>query len=461
MSSNVKHQYAFDSEKEQFVDIEELEKKDSGRKFICLDCGIVLTPIMGEVRQRHFRHKVDIDLVCSGESQLHLSTKIAFYKLYKSTVKEELEFRIEYNVEKVCNRYKDDNLVHCPVGISVVKLDLTKDYPLIKMEKGVDRFIPDLLLTSKNDKEKIFIEIAYTHKVTTKKKESGYKIIEINIDREINIELFSNSVLSESHSIEFHNFQKVFEGNFCGGDCFDTQTNYSDNEVDYADTELQEDDLYTSVYPDYTDIQEGNSQSPVVGTFEKEEYEPLPLISCLPSYNFFIIYKDHTSKLISLTINEFTQQQPDISYSESIVFPHDFPSGMIQARNKLYKERLVESFKKGRKISSCFLCKHHRENYSDDPEKQIYCDLLHNYYDSNNAINCLSYSTEFLRIELARFNSIENDFKVNDLVRYIGGMIKYKGKVGRIIKVSNNCYKCNFNGRLTEWLTREEIQLIK
>jgi competence CoiA-like predicted nuclease len=110
MSSNVKHQYAFDSEREQFVDIEELEKKDSRRKFICLDCGIVLTPIMGEVRQRHFRHKVDIDSVCSGESQLHLSTKIAFHKLYSDAVEKELEFRIEYDVRKVCNRYEDDNL---------------------------------------------------------------------------------------------------------------------------------------------------------------------------------------------------------------------------------------------------------------------------------------------------------------------------------------------------------------
>jgi hypothetical protein len=336
-------------------------------------------------------------------------------------------------------------IVPCPVGISVIKLDLTKDYPLIKMEKGVDRFIPDLLLTSKDDKDKLFVEIAYTHKVTTEKKESGYKIIEINIDREINIELFSNRVLSESHSIEFHNFQKVFEGNFCGGDCFEIQTNYSDNEVDYADTELQADNL----------------QNCVVETFENEEYEPLPIISCLPLYDFLVIYKNRTSKLVSLTTSELIQQEQDISYSESIVFSHDFPNDMIQARNKIYKEIIIESFKRGRKISSCFLCKHHRENYSNDPEKQIHCDLLHNYYDSNNAISCLSYSTELLQIELARVNSIKNDFKINDLVRYIGGMIKYKDKIGRIIKASNNRYKCNFNGRLTEWLTREEIQLIK
>ena len=79
------------------------------------------------------------------------------------------------------------------------------------MEKRVDEFIPDLLLTSENGKHKLFIEIAFTHKSTVDKKASGYKIIEFNIDRDVNIELFSNRVISENNRIEFYNFKRVFK----------------------------------------------------------------------------------------------------------------------------------------------------------------------------------------------------------------------------------------------------------
>ena len=101
MSGSIKHQYALDSAIGQFVDIEELEEKDRVRGFHCLDCKNVVIPVMGKIQQRHFRHKVDINSSCSGESQVHLSTKIAFFELYNNAVKDKLEFIIEYNVEKV------------------------------------------------------------------------------------------------------------------------------------------------------------------------------------------------------------------------------------------------------------------------------------------------------------------------------------------------------------------------
>ena len=129
---------------------------------------------------------------------------------------------IEYSADNFCTRYEADNLTHCPLGSSIVKFDLIKYYPKIKMEKRVDNFVPDLLLTSENGKHKLFIEIAFTHKSTVEKKASGYKIIEFNIDRRTNIELFSRRVISENHLVKFYNFQKVFNKNFCGGDCFES-----------------------------------------------------------------------------------------------------------------------------------------------------------------------------------------------------------------------------------------------
>lgn len=440
MSGTIKYRYALDSKTEQLTDIEELEKKHPRRDFTCLGCGNIVIPIMGEKHQKHFRHKVDKESSCSGETYWHRLTKRVFHKLYEEAKSKGLEFMIEYSADKFCTRYETDNLTSCPLGLSLVKFDLIKYYPEIDIEKRVDNFVPDLLLTSKNGKHKLFIEIAFTHKSTIEKKESGYRIIEINIDHEVNIELFSNRVISENNKIEFHNFKKVFKENFCGGNCFELPPTYPNNEIDYTKIEPKEEDL----------------QNPVIKIFN-----PSVFVSCPSLDDFFIIYKDYTSKLINLTKNELMQQEQNISHAEYIIFNHNFPRGLRQARDKVHKEKVIESFRKGHKISSCFLCKYHKENYSSNIETQIHCDLLHNFYNSNNAVNCLSYNVELLEIELAKTNSIKNDFKKNDLVRYIGGMIKYKDKVGKIVNASNNRYRCDFGGKSTEWLTREEIQLVK
>jgi Bifunctional DNA primase/polymerase, N-terminal len=50
-------------------------------------------------------------------------------------------------------------------------------------------------------------------------------------------------------------------------------------------------------------------------------------------------------------------------------------------------------------------------------------------------------------------------FQVGDRVRYIGGMVKHKNKGGTIIAVSNDRYRCYWDGEkaVTEYLGREEI----
>jgi predicted P-loop ATPase len=51
-------------------------------------------------------------------------------------------------------------------------------------------------------------------------------------------------------------------------------------------------------------------------------------------------------------------------------------------------------------------------------------------------------------------------FKVGDRVRYVGGMVKYKGKLGNVTKVCGGRYICDFDGKLTEQLSREELEAI-
>jgi hypothetical protein len=159
MSGTIKYQYALDSKTDQLTDVEELERKHPRRDFTCLGCGNVVIPIMGEKQRKHFRHKVDKKSSCSGETYWHRLTKRAFYKLYKETCSKGLGFMIEYSADNFCTGHKTDNLTPCPLDTSLVKFDLTKYYPNIKMEKRVDNFIPDLLLTSEDDRHRLFVEI--------------------------------------------------------------------------------------------------------------------------------------------------------------------------------------------------------------------------------------------------------------------------------------------------------------
>ena len=444
MSGSIKHQYALDSAIGQFVDIEELEEKDRVRGFHCLDCKNVVIPVMGKIQQRHFRHKVDINSSCSGESQVHLSTKIAFFELYNNAVKDKLEFIIEYNVEKVCNRYEVDNLTDCSIGISVARSDLTKDYTKIEMEKRVDRFIPDLLLISEDGEEKIFIEIAFTHKSTEEKKGSKYKIIEIKIDDEVNTELFQERVISEGDRINFYNFQKVFKQRFCNDDCFKLQADWQEN-LEYDENEIE--------------VIQNVLRNPVLEMLNHARFDRYSIISHLASYDFFVVYKNHESKIVKIIVDELIQQEQSISYTEFMIFPDDFPHDLVIARNRIYAGRIIESLKMGYRIDNCFICQHHREKHISDIAGEIYCDFFYGRFDSNKAASCPSYKINPAKMELDWDTLTENDLKIDDLVAYIGGAMKYKNKDGIITKAYHNFYKCKFDGKLTEWLSRKELSL--
>jgi hypothetical protein len=450
MSDDVTYRYALDSKTKQFIDVEDLEKKDRERKFICLDCGAIVTPFMGEVQQRHFRHKPDNKLGCSGESQLHFSTKTAFFELYNDAVKEELEFIIEYNVEKVCNRYEADNLTPCSLGISVVSSELTKDYPKIAMEKRVDRFIPDLVLFSDNHEEKIFVEIAFTHESTEEKKKSKYKIIEIKIDYRVNTELFQERVISEGDRIDFYNFQKVLKESFCKDDCFELQATWPNNEVEH--NEIEHNDI---------EITETFLKNPVLEMLNNEGFDRSSLISRLASSDFFIVYKNHESRIVRVTVDELIQQERSISYTEFITFPDDFPHDLTRAKDRLYEGRIIESLKKGYKVDNCFLCQYRKEEYINDLAGYIYCDFLYGCFDSNKAVSCSNYKINSVKIESGQDTLSKDNLKINDLVEYIGGAIKYRNGAGEIIEASHGFYKCDFNGELTEWLSRRELSLIE
>ena len=229
----IKYRYALDTDNKT-VDVCALEsnKETRSTNFTCLGCGNALLPVIGEKRRKHFRHKVDIEILCSSETYLHKLAKNRFYEVYNKCLQECLPFTIEYQANDICNFLKEDYLITCQWGKSLKSFDLTKYFKKIELEVRENSFIPDILLTAQNG-EKIFVEIAVQHKSTLNKKNSRYRIIEINIQSEDDIESVDERFLSEDTCI-FYNFKQDFFMNYCGGECSQGFYPHSKCELEYS-----------------------------------------------------------------------------------------------------------------------------------------------------------------------------------------------------------------------------------
>ncbi|MBW4565702.1 MAG: hypothetical protein KME32_32400 [Mojavia pulchra JT2-VF2] len=215
---DIKYQYAINS-KGRTVNAVELIANIEVRSetYKCLSCGNILIPVLGEKRKKHFRHKADIEIQCSQETYLHKLGKIRFYEIYSSCLSEILPFWIEIAVKKKCQYQKQFQSI-CPVMNSKETFDLTQYFKNIKLEKKDNYFIPDLLLTSDKG-DKVYIEIAVSHKSTQRKIHSGNRIIELAISQESDLNILDRRILSESNRVIFFNFKRDQIKNFCNGQC--------------------------------------------------------------------------------------------------------------------------------------------------------------------------------------------------------------------------------------------------
>jgi hypothetical protein len=96
-----------------------------------------------------------------------------------------------------------------------VRYDLTAYFTDTALETLDDGFIPDVMLLNENG-ERVYVEIAVTHTSTEKKQESGYRIIELSVENETDLEIIKTRLLSETDErvdlIGFH--AKPMRGEF-------------------------------------------------------------------------------------------------------------------------------------------------------------------------------------------------------------------------------------------------------
>lgn len=157
----------FGLKNEKLVDVDEV---DSGRNCncVCPNCKQPLIAAKGDKNIHHFKHdKDDLDKHCF-ESVLHIAAKDIFYK-YSNTV-----------LPPVTLNRKNEYGQHLKF---LGKQEI--EYKKVELEKPYGNIIPDIKLTTIDDKE-YFVEIAVTHKVSYEKyqnlKIGNISTIEINLD---------------------------------------------------------------------------------------------------------------------------------------------------------------------------------------------------------------------------------------------------------------------------------------
>lgn len=329
----IKYRYAYNL-LDKIVDVTQLKKQELKNEdvFKCLGCNNILIPVLGEKRQKHFRHKIDIN--CSFETYLHKLAKTIFYELYNNCLLQNEAYTIEIEQEKICNYYEAEFLFSCNLNTVIQTFDLTKYFLSIRLEQKEDSFIPDLLLISQTG-DKLFIEIAVTHFLSREKVNSGYRLIEIDIKNEDDLEIINNKHLARGEKVKFFNFKALTIRDFCRGQCHNQFKPYS---------------------------------------------------YCNLEYEYFVVFNNGKSALLSLNLDEIDNlhKNQKIKYGELI---EASSSNLIKSDR--YLKLVIESFFNDRGIKNCFLCRYHGISYSFD--YPIFCKFIKKNCNSNEAANCEYY----------------------------------------------------------------------
>lgn len=196
----MKNNFAFNN-KNELVNINNVDKKQK-ENYFCINCGDEMIARKGKIKAHHFSHKIK---ACSYESYLHKLAKLKFYLSYSKCLVNNDSFHLEYFIDQKCTSCLDNFNINCDFKNTSRLFDLTKTFNQIDIEKGVNGFIADILLSSTKTNEKILVEFAVKHFCSAEKKMSGLRIIEIPIENENNLDFLKYKSLTQQNV----NFQLI------------------------------------------------------------------------------------------------------------------------------------------------------------------------------------------------------------------------------------------------------------
>ncbi|MBO7082475.1 MAG: hypothetical protein J6W30_01375 [Bacteroidales bacterium] len=350
------------NDNDEIVNIEEVTPEiRKANKFTCISCGQELSACLGSKNQHHFRHKTEVD--CNIETYLHKMGKYTFVKAYTECLAKGKPFIITLKRKVSCVKEGNCQVRHYYGSYPDVcntygweDFDLTQYYDSVAEEQTVGSFVADILLNSSKGYPPILVEIMVSHACEENKKQSGYRIIEIELHKEEDLELIESCQLRQSEPTE----------------------------RDY-----------------YLDIDSRNT---------RRNKEKAPTVKC---YNFrgakkellnyfkvyqFAIYKNNPSRF---SLNETVQ----CGEKDKLIERHRKENNLLY-EILFYNEGLwgagrfvfgvAKAFERGFNIRNCFLCRYHANNenrFTQEEDKPFFCKLYKKLQtkpqcNSTQAINC-------------------------------------------------------------------------
>ena len=153
------------------------------RVYRCPYCNEEMVPVLGEIREKHFRH---LGTQCTKDQYLHGYAERRFMEEYQYCLDNHIPFFLQLSVPAWCNEscvlFNDQ----CKERLVRQDFELTQLLNKVSQEERVETQdgnirVPDILLQTEDGKHSIWIEFCVTHRVDERKRTEG-RIVEIKVD---------------------------------------------------------------------------------------------------------------------------------------------------------------------------------------------------------------------------------------------------------------------------------------
>ena len=349
---------------DEIVNIEEVTPEmRKATRFTCISCGQVLSACLGSKKQHHFRHKTEVD--CNFETYLHRMGKYTFKKIYEECLAQGKPFNITLKQRVPCVKEENCQIRHRfgddPDACNKyewIKYDLTQYYDSVAEEEKVGSFVADILLKSSKNYPPILVEIMVSHACEESKIQSDYRIIEIELNKEEDLELIESCQLKQTELSD--------------SDCLETNRRKN---------RRNEEDVPIVRYYNFRDA--------------KKE-----LLNC-HEVSQFAIYKSNPSRFY---LNETVQ----CGEKDKMIERHKKENNLLyeilfydggEWGGGRFVFGVSKAFERGFKIRNCFLCRYHATNenrFTQEEDKPIFCKAYKKLQTnpqcySTQAINCRAF----------------------------------------------------------------------
>lgn len=218
-TSPVQYAYALD---DQGI-LTHISNAQRSNTYTCPGCKSPLTPVLGEINAKHFRHSEEC---CALESYLHRCAKEAFFYCYEQALNKATPIKLELKRTVYCNSARlkllRNEKPQCQKGVPAY-YNLTQFFDQVQLERHDSNtgLKPDVMLSDLSGNKRCYVEICVTHSCTQEKIETGIPIIEFKIESVADVQmLLSGSYSINDKRLNAHNWRPPTQTvNVCSTPC--------------------------------------------------------------------------------------------------------------------------------------------------------------------------------------------------------------------------------------------------